>query len=512
MRNPQSIWSDLLRGRTRQAGSFPALTRDERVDAVVVGAGITGLTLGVLLCAKGLRVALVERARIASGTTGATSAHVTAVPDLPLETLVSRFGSDAAQGVVESSLAAVDEIERRARALAGNCGFARIPAFRFSEDPSGVEELERERDVAKQLGFEAVLQRAPILPARCAGALRFERQARIQPLEYAEALAAAFVAWGGRLFEQTPVVSVDDRGVAARTGQRVEARYVVHATHTPIGSVPSIQARLIACTSYVLAATLAARVTDGLYWDDASPYHYLRTAGNGSLLVAGGEDHRTGRERDAVQRHRALERWVRERFAVRRVEARWSHELFEPADGLPYVGFLPGSSSQLVATGFSGTGLAFGTLAAMLLAELVTGGASPWAALYSPERLGPLSAMPHTAAEGLRVGWRFLADRVRGQLGSALADLPPDSGRRTRIEGRLVAAYRDVRGDLHALSPRCTHLGCLVAWNDAEKTWDCPCHGGRFHATGKVLYGPPVSDLERLLVAEDPAEAEPDEP
>jgi glycine/D-amino acid oxidase-like deaminating enzyme/nitrite reductase/ring-hydroxylating ferredoxin subunit len=403
----------------------------------------------------------------------------------------------------------VDEIERQARALAYGCGFTRVPAFRFTEEAAGVEELERERDLAKQLGLPAVLEPEPILSARSAGALRFEGQAQIQPLDYADGLAAGFVAAGGRLFEQTPVVSVDDAGVEVRTGHRVGARYVVHATHTPVGVVPLLQARLTAVTSYVLAARLAAPVPPGLHWDDASPYHYLRSVGEGTLLVAGGEDHRTGRERHPSRRHSALERWVRERLAVRHVEARWSHELFESADGLPYIGFLPGSSAQLVATGFAGTGLAFGTLAAMLIAELVTGGACRWRDLYAPQRLGPLSTMPHTAGENLRVGWRFVADRLRAGLRSALHDLPEDSGRLARVEGHLVAAYRDLRGDLHALSPRCTHLGCLVAWNDAEGTWDCPCHGGRFHATGKVLYGPPVRDLERMPI--DPEEAEPEE-
>jgi Rieske Fe-S protein len=180
---------------------------------------------------------------------------------------------------------------------------------------------------------------------------------------------------------------------------------------------------------------------------------------------------------------------------VRALEARWSHELFEPADGLPYVGALPGSRSHFVAAGFSGTGMTFGTVAALTLHDLVTQGSSPWESLYAPSRVKALASALPIAEENLRVGWRFVADRLR-RGGGVASDLACDQGRVERVDGEQLAVYRDLRGDVHFLSPRCTHMGCIVAWNDAEKTWDCPCHGGRFHRTGKVLYGPPTADLE----------------
>jgi Rieske Fe-S protein len=255
-------------------------------------------------------------------------------------------------------------------------------------------------------------------------------------------------------------------------------------------------------TSYVLAAQLESEIPRALYWDCEQPYHYLRTLGDGSRILAGGEDHATGREPNTKGRHHELERWVRQHFPVRAIEQRWSHELFEPADGLPYIGALPGGGSQLVAAGFSGTGMTFGTMAADLLCDLIVRGGSPWKDVYSPGRLKPLAAGKQVAVENARIGWRFVADRLRSSE-KAVSDLPNDTGRVARIDGKQVAVYRDLRGDLHFLSPRCTHLGCIVAWNDAEKTWDCPCHGGRFHPTGKVLYGPPVEDLGRGRSSED---------
>jgi Rieske Fe-S protein len=327
-------------------------------------------------------------------------------------------------------------------------------------------------------------------------ALRFARQAQFRPLPYLDGLAGLLVAAGGEIYEQSPVASVGGARVELRDGPAVKARYVVDATHTPVGVVASLQTRLAAMTSYVLAARVDSAVPQGLYWDCADPYHYVRAADEGGeLVLIGGEDHPTGREPRPSRRYEALERWARGRFPVRAIEARWSHELFEPADGLPYIGPLPGDRSRLVATGFSGTGMTFGTVAALALAEWIVNGSSPWESLYSPSRLGPVSALPHALEENLRIGWRFVADRLRGR--GTVEDVPRGGGRVVREGREQVAVHRDLQGHLHRLSARCTHLGCIVSWNDTEKSWDCPCHGGRFHATGEVLYGPPVADLER---------------
>jgi nitrite reductase/ring-hydroxylating ferredoxin subunit len=302
------------------------------------------------------------------------------------------------------------------------------------------------------------------------------------------------LAAGGTIHENSPVVEVGDDAVQVAHGPCVRAGAVVDATHTPVGLVASIQTRITAFTSYVIAARLDRPAEAALFWDTEDPYHYVRNQGADGLLV-GGEDHRTGREEEPAARLARLEEWTRKRFPVRSIEARWSHELFEPADGVPYIGALPGSPSRFVAAGFSGTGMTYGTVAARLLCDLLTDGASPLEAVYSPRRVKPLAAARPMAEENLRVGWRFVVDRVAG-LAARPAPLEPDSGRIERVGGRPRAVYRDVRGDLHVLSARCTHLRCLVAWNDLEKTWDCPCHGGRFHATGKPLYGPPTRGLD----------------
>jgi glycine/D-amino acid oxidase-like deaminating enzyme/nitrite reductase/ring-hydroxylating ferredoxin subunit len=488
---------------------FAPLARDLDSDVVVVGGGITGLTVAALLAETGRRVALVERNRLGSGTTGRTTAHLTAALDIDFATLIGRFGEEAARSVVASVTRAIDEIERGAAGAPGGCGFRRVPGFRFSEDTRVMNRLDEEVELARKLRLDAELVADVPLPFRCPAALRLERQAVFQPLAYLDTLAKRVVHAGGEIFEHSPVVEITESGVRLANGPCIRAESVIEATHTPVGLVVSIQTRVSAWTSYVLAVRLERPLEQGLYWDCGDPYHYVRAADDeGSLILVGGEDHRTGREPDPHARFAALEAWTRKRFPVRAIERRWSHELFEPADGLPYVGALPGSSSHFVAAGFSGTGLTFGTVAALLLHELVTLGSSPWESLYTPTRLRARSAALPMAEENLRIGWRFVADRLRrGQREHA--DLARDSGRVERIEGEQIAVYRDPRGELHYLSPRCPHLGCIVAWNDAEKTWDCPCHGGRFQCTGKVLYGPPTADLAHEDAAADEAAERP---
>jgi glycine/D-amino acid oxidase-like deaminating enzyme/nitrite reductase/ring-hydroxylating ferredoxin subunit len=481
----------------RHPRTFPPLTADSSADVVIVGAGITGLTTALFLARGGTSVTVVERDRVGSGTTGRSTAHLTASLDLPFAKLVSRFGEIGARTVVDSVVLAIDEIERLATGEGRDCGFRRVPGFRFAVRDADAASLESEATHASRLGLKVGLVDDVPLPFPCARALRFEDQAQIDSLAYAHLLAAELVAAGGRIFEHSPVTEATDAAVRVAGGARVAAGHVVEATHTPIGLAATIQTRVAATTSYVIEAVLNEPIAPGLYWDMDDPYHYIRNVDpEGTHVLIGGEDHGTGRETDPAARLAALEKWTRERFSVAEVIALWSHELFEPADGLPYIGLLPGARSHWIAAGFSGTGLTFGTAGALLLRDLLTVGASPWESVYSPSRLKPLASGLPIVKENLSIGWHFVTDRIRSRTGPE--SLKADSGKVEREGRKQVAVYRDVRGDLHFMSARCPHLGCVVAWNDLEKTWDCPCHGGRFAPTGKVMYGPPTSNLARV--------------
>jgi glycine/D-amino acid oxidase-like deaminating enzyme/nitrite reductase/ring-hydroxylating ferredoxin subunit len=488
-----SVWRTSFDRRTPPA---PALRTDRTVDVVVVGAGITGMTLALLLMDAGLEVAVLERLELGAGTTGATTAHLTEALDIDYATLIARFGEDAARAVARSVRAGIGEIERRSAVSGRDTGFRRLPGFRWADRSADLDQLEREAEAAAKIGLDVQLVWDVPLPFATAGALRFPDQAEIHPLVYLDVLAQGFLAGGGQLYEATPVVDVSGKHVTVASGHRVEASYVVDATHTPIGTTPSIQARVFAMTSYVLALQLAEPLGDGLFWDLDDPYHYVRAVGPlGDRILVGGGDHHTGRADDPTRALRELEEWARRRFPVESVERRWSGELFEPADGLPYIGALPTDRTRFVAAGFSGTGLTFGTVAALLIRDLVTEGGSPLEDVYAAGRMNPLVSGGTVARENARIAWRFVADRLR-RADESSRELPPGEGRIERSGGRQVAVFRDQDGVLHRLSPRCRHLGCMVAWNPLEQTWDCPCHGGRYRGDGTVLYGPPTQDLE----------------
>jgi len=494
-----SIWS-----QSHALPQFPPLAEELRVDTVIVGAGITGLSLGVRLARAGQAVAVVERRRLASGTTGGSTAHVTASLDAPWDTIASRFGEEPARVVAESIRRAMAAIETESRSAPGAAAFTRVPGYRVATDDADAETLDREADVAQRLGL--AVRRVPP-PARFpgAGAIRFDDQAEIDPVAYLHGLARTFVGLGGAVYEQSPVVETADDAVHIGDGRTIRAAAVVHATHTPIGLAPIVQMRVEPRTSYVLTARLDAPLEPMLLWDCDDPYHYVRSlAPDRRLVLIGGEDHPVGRCTEPSARLDALETWARARFGGLERIGGWSAELFETPDGLPLIGATPGSR-QLVASGFSGTGITFGSVAADVLADLLLGAENPGARVYAPGRLGPVAGLLATGRKGLSDGWRFVADRARAGLRSGEPDVPLDGGCVVTRGRRTLALYRDPSGELHTLSARCTHLGCIVQWNDFEKTWDCPCHGGRFHRTGKVIYGPPTSDLAR--VDEEAAEA-----
>jgi nitrite reductase/ring-hydroxylating ferredoxin subunit len=328
--------------------------------------------------------------------------------------------------------------------------------------------------------------------------VRLEDQAQFHPLRYLLALAERVDGDGSAVFERSRVEEVED-GQPCRLrvqGGTLEAGAVVHATHTPINLVLSIHTRIIPSMTYLLAFRSNQPVPDALFWDTAEPYHYLRRLEDerGPILLVGGLDHQSGDEPDTSSRFRALLEYALERFSVMEVVGAWSYEILDPVDGLPFIGRRPGAEHVYLATGFSGTGLTYGTLAGELLSDLILGRPNPSEDLFSPGRVRPLAGAKDFLKENLHVAWRLLADRIRR---GEVEKLPvhPGEGAIVEVDGRKAAVYRDEEMQIHVLSPVCTHAGCIVAWNRSEKSWDCPCYGARYSPTGQVICGPATKDL-----------------
>jgi len=485
-------------------GRFPRLAGDLTVDVAIVGAGITGVTAARLLKDAGLRVALVESRRVGQGETSKTTAHLTEILDTRLHTLIARFGVDGARLAVQGQRAALDRIAAFIDARSIACDFQRLPGFLYTETPDGVRTLEAEAAAAERIDLPAALTRDVPLPFPVFQALRFEHQAQFHPRAYLHALCDNLDCDGSHVFEETHVSAVED-GEPCRVVTAlgvITARDVIVAAHVPITNLVLLHTKLAAYRTYAVAIADPPSVNvEGLFWDTAEPYHYTRQqiVGGTRYLIVGGEDHKVGENDDTTASFKRLEQFVLAHFGQRvaPTDFRWSGQIIESADGLPYVGRNALSRHTFVATGFSGNGMTNGTLAAMVLADEVRGVSNQWSRLLDATRIKPLASAKAFISENVDYPKHLIGDRIAQLIhGGDVGDIAPGEGAVLLVRGTKLAIHRNGAGELSALSPVCTHLGCLVHWNTTAKSWDCPCHGSRFDPTGHVLNGPAVAPLE----------------
>jgi glycine/D-amino acid oxidase-like deaminating enzyme/nitrite reductase/ring-hydroxylating ferredoxin subunit len=497
-----SYWQD-----SASVPRYPALGRDLTVDVVIAGAGITGLTAAYLLKRAGRSVAVIDRDRAGGVDTGHTTAHLTCVTDLDLPELVEHFGRDHAQAVWDAGLAAIAEIETIVADEGIDCHWEWVPGYRFAAPAANGEEegrrLEEEAALAADLGFDARFLEA--VPFFNRPGVEFGGQARFHPRRYLAALASLVDGGGSHVFEHTDAEEVAADPLSVRAGgHTIRCDYVVIATHNPlmgktnIASATLFQTKLSLYSSYVLGGRLPkGTLPDALYWDTADPYHYLRLDPHRDYdyAIFGGEDHKTGQAADTEACYRALERALRRVLPPIEITHRWSGQVIETADGLPYMGET--SSRQFAATGYAGNGITFGTVAGIMARDAALGRRNPWSELFDTGRTKVRGGAWDYVKENKDYPYYLIRDRFAGSQGTSLRALGRGKGRILDIKGERVAAWRSDAGAVTLLSPICTHMGCVVAWNEAESTWDCPCHGSRFKPDGAVLSGPAESPLEK---------------
>jgi glycine/D-amino acid oxidase-like deaminating enzyme/nitrite reductase/ring-hydroxylating ferredoxin subunit len=499
---PTTSESESLWLATAPATRYAALAGETVVDVAVLGGGIAGLTTALLLKREGARVAVVEARRVGSGVTGCTTAKVSALQSTIYSTIRSRKGDDAAGVYASASLAAVELVEQLAHDEAIECDLERRPALTYALTEGERSSVEEENDAAVASGLPVDFVETAELPFPTFGAVRLANQIRFHPVRYLQGLAAAVDGDGSHVFEHTRATGVDEGSpcVVETTGGALRADHVVVATHYPIFDRGLYFARLKAQRSYCIAARLrrVAHLPVGMSINAGNPTRSLRA--HRDLLIVGGEGHAAGDSDATPERFEQLERFAREHWDVKDVTHRWSAQDPVPYDHLPVIGpYHPLSSRLWVASGFMKWGLTSATFGAVILTDLVNGRANDWASTFTPNRISPRSA--HEVAQlGLKFSADFVADRVKPPQGWSRTSVPVGEARVVQDGLGKTGVYCDDEGVLHAVSLRCTHLGCLLRFNSAETSWDCPCHGSRFDVDGNVLEGPAVSPLDRRTV------------
>jgi glycine/D-amino acid oxidase-like deaminating enzyme/nitrite reductase/ring-hydroxylating ferredoxin subunit len=497
----QPYWED-----SASISRFPRLDGDMAVDVAIVGAGITGLTAAYLLKRSGRTVAVIDRHRCGGVDSTRTTAHVTGVTDKSLGDLIAQLGRDHAWAVWDAGLAATEQIDRIVCEEEIDCEWTWVNGYKYADPDGGTdgrEALQREAGIAADLGFDARYLEA--VPFSGGPGVEYGSQAKFHPRKYLGALARLIEGDGSYIFEHSESSEITDRPLAVcANGHRIICDHIVIATHTPLmgtaerTSAHALQARLYLYTSYVVGGRLpSGSVPEAIYWDTADPYHYLRVDAHRGFdyAIFGGEDHKTGQVEDTTACFRALEEKARALLPGLQVTHHWSGQVVETHDGLPFIGET--ADRQFAATGYAGNGMTFGTLAGIMARDYVEGRKNPWTGLFDPARPGLRGGTWNYLKENADYPYYKLRERFTGPDARTLRAVRRGEGRIVELDGTRHAAYRSEKGTVTLLSPVCTHMGCEVRWNSAESTWDCPCHGSRFEATGGVLSGPAQTPLEK---------------
>jgi glycine/D-amino acid oxidase-like deaminating enzyme/nitrite reductase/ring-hydroxylating ferredoxin subunit len=504
-----SYWLDTSDARTPVPLAPPQPPPTE-VDVAVLGAGIAGLTTAYLLAARGRTVAVLEARHPAAGTTGHTTAKVTAQHGMIYGRLVRRFGSDTARAYGQSQLAALSWLAEAVKETGIDCDWEQRDSYVYAHRADRLEDLRAEARTAAELGLPAEFSTDVELPYEVAGAVRFTGMAQFHPGRWLAGLAEAVTARGGVVCSGVRAVGLDegDPSRVRTTGGEVRARDVVVATHYPIFDRAGFFARLTPTRDLVVAGPVPAST--------APPHMYLAVDGSRSvrtaplpgyddrrLLIVSGGHYRTGTTSAVLAKHAELADWARRVLRLGEVTHRWSAHDLSTVDGLPYVGrYHPRTHRVWVATGFGAWGMTNGTLAGLVLADLITGTDNPWAKLYDPNRVNLTTAV-NLVRDAATAGGLLVGGHLGALGGPAAGALRPGEGTVVWRQGHPTAVARADDGTLSAVSARCTHLGCIVRWNDAERSWDCPCHGSRFDPQGEVLHGPAVEPLRRVKPSDD---------
>lgn len=494
----KSIWQEEIRRFSSDADL------NQIFDVAIAGGGITGISTALKLQQSGKKCILLEASNIGFGTTGGTTAHLNNFFDTTYDQAISDFGLDNAKLLSEVGKEAIGIIENNIRSFNIDCDFEAKNAYLFALDEQQQKQLKKIVDGASQVGIEMNYTEEIPFPIPFKEAVIIPGQAQFHPIKYIKALCEAFQSLGGIIQEDCLCESHDEQeeAVILKTSKgEIRAQHVVYATHIPPG-LSVLHTTNAPYRSYAIAFSLKDNTYPReLGYDLTEPYHYYRIQqiDGEDLLIAGGEDHKTGHEEDTGECFSKLENYVRRYFNVDTARYSWSSQYYEPVDGFPYIGKLPASKGKIfTATGFSGNGMIFGTISSQIITDLIVTGSSRYEKIFSPSRIKPIAGFTEFVKENAVVAYDFIKDKLFAEKITSLAEVKEGEAKVVKYEGDSYAMYKETNGKMHLVKSTCPHALCEVRWNSAELSWDCPCHGSRFNVNGKLLTGPTVKDLPRI--------------
>jgi len=499
--NNKSIWQG-------EQASFNTSEIPESVfDVAIAGGGITGITTALELQRQGKKCIILEARNLCFGTTGGTSAHLNSFFDTTYAQVASSFGKDGARNLAEAARHALDLYAKNIADLKIDCDYKLMNGIVYAQENKQAAELDEMYEASVEVGVPVSYVSEIPINDTFKRALSFKRQAQIHPVKYVHGLAQAFKKNGGLILENCFVAGVSQKNSLEIETSRgtIKSEKLIYATHIPPG-INLLHLRCAPYRSYVMAISLEEnQYPPSAVYDMFDPYHYYRTQeiGDQRFLIAGGEDHKTGHEENTELPFDKLEKYLRKIFKIGEIKYKWSSQYFEPADGIAYIGNLPGNSENIfVATGFGGNGMTYSHIAASVLTAKIVQNTALYGNLFSPARVKPVAGFTNFVKENADVVSSLIADPFKIRAAESLAQMPNNSGDTVKYQHHNMAVYKNQQGALFTLNPTCTHLKCTVKWNQTERSWDCPCHGARYSVNGEVLTGPADRPLKKIELAE----------
>jgi len=487
--------------------NYPKLSEDLSVDVAIIGGGMVGISCAYYLKNEGFKVAVIEAKRIAEGVTGNTTAKITAQHHLIYDSLIRKFGEEIAQQYASANIWAIEEIAKIIEQNNIDCDFIRQPAYIYTQSEDYIKQIEDEVKAAQKLGIKASFDTSLSLPFPIKGAVRFDHQAQFHPRKYLLPLAEKIPGEGSFIFENTRMKNIEGENpytVITDSG-KITATYVIIASHFPVYDHFGFYfARMYESRTYALAMKIKEKFPGGMYLSAESPSRSLRSQPyeDGELVLLVGEEHKTGQHKEAAEHYRKLQEFAHEHYNVETILYHWSTQDCMPIDDIPYIGRITSTAANMyVATGFKKWGMTHSIIGAALIRDQIMNRQNPWEEVYDPSRFTPLQSIKKFFEINADVAKELISGKLEIPE-DTLRDLKEEEGSAIEIEGRRIGAYKDDKDEIHLVDPTCSHMGCELKWNDAEKTWDCPCHGSRFTYTGEVIEGPAVNSLKRIKLGE----------